>query len=138
MAKFLRFSKYELVLIIILVLLISLPLYMKMHKGWNPLDSNERNSVTVIRMVSPKTDSLNMEKYQVEGVVYATATNSLYSTPKTLTSDLWRFDQCGVRITTETAEDSLIDLTPIPPVAPAHSFNERILLVTGRNNTNGQ
>jgi len=131
MPNFFKFSKWELLLIAFLLLLVGIPWYLRFQRGWSPLEATERTAVTVVRMASPKTDSLNMEKYQLEGVVYAAVAEKSKLPSRLNLTELLRFDQGTVKLGNEIDSVGMIELAPMSQVEPVHAFNEKILLVTG-------
>lgn len=123
-----RISKLEFLLALAAVLSLVVPVYLKLANGWNPLASNEQTMILVIRATTAKSDSLNLEKYCIEGV----ATNvTALPTPRSMSQDLFRFDNSGIKIINDGTE-GLIEISKAEPSVPVRSFNEKILLITGR------
>ena len=126
-----RISKLEFLLVLAAVLSLIVPVYLKLVSGWNPLASNEQTMILVIRATAAKSDSLNLEKYCIEGVA---ANVTALPTPRSMSQDLFRFDNSCIKIISD-APDGLIEISKVEQSAPVRSFNEKILLITGRAST---
>lgn len=123
-----KLSNLEVVISAVLLLLLGIPLGLNFINGWNPLEQREQIMTTVIRAASNKGDSLKLETYSIEGVCHNV---NAVSMPQMAIKNSFSLDADEIKIIDEPSEE-LIEISH-PNLPVPHSFNSKILLVTGRN-----